>query len=105
MSLIHLTPKPEPLEAMQWTGDNFDLIKRWAEDAVHLDQARRPGGSGKLTSTLEVWRDGSVSRVPHGWWLVRMAPANYVVFGPHALAEAFEDPEDTTETGERPCSD
>lgn len=85
---------------MQWTGDNYDAIREWAEDAVWLDQARLPGGTGKLISTLLVHRGQTTTAVPVHRWIVRLTPGDYIVFGSETLHRLFE-PTDT-EGGAKP---
>ena len=46
--------KPVVIEAIQWTGDNYDALVAWGAPVTILPVSRRPGlGSALIIGTLE----------------------------------------------------
>ena len=87
---VHDTPttyrkKPVEIQAMVWTGDNYNAIKKWAGDNVSLD------GDELVIVTLE---DGSKGQAKHvatvGDYVIRGVKGEFYFCKPDIFKETYE---------------
>ena len=77
--------KPVTLTAIDWTGDNFDAVKKFAGDNVSLE-------NGKLViKTLEDGVDGKAKHVASiGDFIIRGVEGEYYFCKPYIFEQTYE---------------
>ena len=77
--------KPVTITAIDWTGDNFDAIKKFAGDNVSLE-------NGELViKTLEDGVDGKVKHVASiGDFIIRGVEGEYYFCKPSIFKQTYE---------------
>ena len=77
--------KPLAITAIDWTGDNFDAIKKFAGDNVYLE-------NGELvTKTLEDGADGKAKHVASiGDFIIRGVEGEYYFCKPFIFEKTYE---------------
>ena len=79
------TKKPVTITAIDWTGDNFDAVKKFAGDNVSLE-------NGKLViKTLEDGADGKAKHVASiGDFIIRGVEGEYYFCKPYIFEQTYE---------------
>lgn len=77
--------KPVTITAIDWTGDNFDAIKKFAGDNVYLE-------NGELViKTLEDGADGKAKHVASiGDFIIRGVEGEYYFCKPFIFEKTYE---------------
>lgn len=77
--------KPMTITAIDWTGDNFDAIKKFAGDNVYLE-------NGELViKTLEDGADGKAKHVASiGDFIIRGVEGEYYFCKPFIFEKTYE---------------
>jgi hypothetical protein len=83
--------KLPPIEAMQWTGDNFKEIKEFCPSV-------RPVIGDSHSLIIETLEDGNDSQVPHYAspydWIVRGSRGEFWPIKPEIFAETYKEMEE-----------
>lgn len=77
--------KPVVVDAVQWTGDNWDEIKRFAGENVAID------GTDLVVKTLEDGKDDKAKHVATiGDFIIRGVEGEYYFCKPHIFKKTYE---------------
>lgn len=77
--------KPVIVDAVQWTGDNYDEIKRFAGENVTMD------GTDLIVKTLEDGKDNKAKHVATvGDYIIRGVEGEYYFCKPHVFVKTYE---------------
>ena len=77
--------KPVIIDAVQWTGDNYDEIKRFAGDNVAMN------GTDLIVKTLEDGKDNKAKHVATvGDYIIRGVEGEYYFCKPRIFKNTYE---------------
>lgn len=77
--------KPMTITAIDWTGDNFDAIKKFAGDNVYLENGEL------IIKTLEDSADGKAKHVASiGDFIIRGVEGEYYFCKPYIFEQTYE---------------
>lgn len=84
------TKKPITIQAEQWTGDNYEVIREWAwtgndTEAARLLDTQEP--------TLMVWNaeEGQWIRCPMGHWVIRGIKGEFYPCSDEVFVRTYEE--------------